>query len=163
MSAIGLDETWWALGHVTSMTATLGSVTTVADVENHQIIDIRSLQEVHRRGWPDRRPARGYFLEGADSMIWWPSTCRPRYVTTSGVGHAAGPKANEVVEPFQRIALASRCLDAVRRQEGRPNRPGTGVAETYAPLPGPLGPYSWARRSSMPRPPTDWTVALLAN
>ena len=105
-TAIGLDETSFVK---------LGSknhkdyATTVADVENHQIIDIlpsRDFTDVARwlngqpQGWKER------ICFGALDMS----------ATYAAVYSVVLPKAAQVVDPFHLIALANRCLDAVRRR-----------------------------------------------
>jgi transposase len=105
-TAIGLDETSFVK---------LGSrsykdyATTVADVENHQIIDIlpsRNYTEVARfidsqpQAWKER------IRFGALDMS----------ATYAAVYSVVLPKAAQVVDPFHAISLANRCPDAVRRR-----------------------------------------------
>ena len=81
----------------------------MADVENHQIIDIlptRKYTDV--AGWLDDQPAAwkeriGY---GALDMS----------DTYAAVYSVILPKAPQVVDPFHVISLANRGLDAVRRR-----------------------------------------------
>jgi transposase len=105
-TAIGLDETSFVR---------LGSrihtdyATTVADVENHQIIDIlptRKYTDV--AGWIDKQPRawKERIRFGALDMS----------VTYAAVYNVMLPKAAQVVDPFHVISLANRCLDAVRRR-----------------------------------------------
>jgi transposase len=105
-SAIGLDETSFLrsgeYGHTSF-------VTTVADVENHQIIDIlptRKYTDV--AGWIDQQPEawKERIRFGALDMS----------ATYAAVYSVMLPKAHQVVDPFHLIALANRCLDAVRRR-----------------------------------------------
>ena len=105
-SAIGLDETSFVrsgeYGHTSF-------VTTVADVENHQIIDIlptRKYTDV--AGWIDGQPEawKERIRFGALDMS----------ATYAAVYSVMLPKAHQVVDPFHLIALANRCLDAVRRR-----------------------------------------------
>ncbi len=105
-SAIGLDETSFLktgeYGHTSF-------VTTVADVENHQIIDIlptRKYADV--AGWIDQQPRawKERIRFGALDMS----------ATYAAVYSVMLPKAHQVVDPFHLIALANRCLDAVRRR-----------------------------------------------
>ena len=105
-SAIGLDET--------SFTK-LGSkgyrdyATTVADVENHQIIDIlpsRNFTDV--AGWIDKQPRawKERIRFGALDMS----------ATYAAVFSVMLPEAAQVVDSFHAVALANRCLDDVRRR-----------------------------------------------
>ena len=105
-SAIGLDETSFVRTgayHQTSF------ATTVADVENHQIIDIlptRKYADV--AGWVNRQPEawKERIRYGALDMS----------ATYAAVYSVMLPKASQVVDPFHLVALANRCLDAVRRR-----------------------------------------------
>jgi transposase len=105
-TAIGLDEISFVK---------LGSrihtsyATTVADVENHQIIEIlptRNFADV--AGWIDKqpRPWKERIRFGALDMS----------ATYAAVYTVMLPKADQVVDPFHVISLANRCLDAVRRR-----------------------------------------------
>jgi transposase len=105
-SAIGLDETSFVKAGEYRQT---NFVTTVADVENHQIIDIlptRNYTDV--AGWIDQQSLawRERIRFGALDMS----------ATYAAVYSVMLPKANQVVDPFHLIALANRCLDAVRRR-----------------------------------------------
>lgn len=105
-TAIGLDETKFvALGR----RGHADYATTVADVENHQIIDIlptRNFTEVAR--WLDKQPTgwKQRIRFGALDMS-------PTYAAVYSV---VLPRADQVVDPFHVIALANRCLDSVRRR-----------------------------------------------
>jgi transposase len=105
-TAIGLDETSFVK---------LGArmhrdyATTVADVQNHQIIDIlptRNFTEVASwiRGQPAAWKERIAF--GALDMS----------NTYAAVYNVVLPKAAQVVDSFHAVALANRCLDDVRRR-----------------------------------------------
>jgi transposase len=105
-TAIGLDETSFVK---------LGSrvqtdyATTVADVENHQIIDILPTRKyVDVAGWIDKQPRswKERIRFGALDMS----------ATYAAVYTVMLPKAAQVVDPFHVISLANRCLDAVRRR-----------------------------------------------
>jgi transposase len=105
-TAIGLDETSFVR---------LGSrnhadyATTVADVENHQIIDILpSRRFVDVAGWIDKQPRawKERIEFGALDMS----------TAYSAVYTVMLPKAAQVVDPFHLISLANRALDAVRRR-----------------------------------------------
>jgi transposase len=105
-SAIGLDETSFLksgeYGHTSF-------VTTVADVENHQIIDILPTRKyIDVAGWIDQQPVawKERIRFGALDMS----------ATYAAVYTVTLPKAHQVVDPFHLIALANRCLDAVRRR-----------------------------------------------
>jgi transposase len=105
-TAIGLDETSFVKAGAGNHT---NYATTVADVENHQIIDIlptRTYTDV--AGWIDKQP--GAWKErirfGALDMS----------ATYAAVYSVMLPKASQVVDPFHLISLANRCLDAVRRR-----------------------------------------------
>jgi transposase len=105
-TAIGLDETSFVRpdGH---SRATF--VTTVADVENHQIIEILPTAKYPDvAGWIDRQPEawKQRIRFGALDMS----------ATYAAVYTVMLPKASQVVDPFHVISLANRCLDAVRRR-----------------------------------------------
>ena len=105
-SAIGLDETSFVRLGRTKHTS---FATTVADVENHQIIDIlpsRNYTEV--AGWIDKQPVpwKERIRFGALDMS----------ATYAAVYTVVLPRAAQVVDPFHAISLANRCLDAVRRR-----------------------------------------------
>ena len=105
-TAIGLDETSFVKLGRHSRT---GYATTVADVENHQVIDILpSANFVEVAGWLNKQPeawkqrVRFGALDMSD--------------TYAAVYSVILPKAVQVVDPFHAISLANRCLDAVRRR-----------------------------------------------
>jgi transposase len=105
-TAIGLDETAFVKANAASHTH---YATTVADVENHQIIDIlptRNYAEVAR--WLDKQPEawKQRIAFGALDMS----------ATYAAVYSVVLPKAAQVVDPFHLVALANRCLDLVRRR-----------------------------------------------
>ncbi len=105
-TAIGLDETAFVKFEAHSHAH---FVTTVADVENHQIIDIlptRKYTDV--AGWIDQQPVawKERIRFGALDMS----------ATYAAVYSVMLPKAFQVVDPFHAISLANRCLDAVRRR-----------------------------------------------
>jgi transposase len=105
-TAIGLDETSFIKAKGRSHA---DFVTTVADVENHQIIDIlptRKYADV--AGWIEGQPAawKERIRYGALDMS----------ATYAAVYTVVLPKAAQVVDPFHAISLANRCLDAVRRR-----------------------------------------------
>ncbi len=105
-TAIGLDETSFVRQgshHHTNY------ATTVADVENHQIIDIlpsRKFDDV--AGWIDKQPQawKERICYGALDMS----------VTYAAVYTVMLPRARQVVDPFHAVSLANRCLDAIRRR-----------------------------------------------
>jgi transposase len=105
-TAIGLDETSFVrLGPKKHTTF----ATTVADVENHQIIDIlptRKYQDV--AGWIGHQPEawKQRISYGALDMS----------ATYAAVYTVMLPNALQVVDPFHAISLANRCLDTVRRR-----------------------------------------------
>lgn len=105
-SAIGLDETSFLKSGEYGRTS---FVTTVADVENHQIIDILPTRKyIDVAGWIDQQPVawKERIRFGALDMS----------ATYAAVYTVTLPKAHQVVDPFHLIALANRCLDAVRRR-----------------------------------------------
>ncbi len=104
-TAIGLDET----SFVKLDSRHTDYVTTVADVENHQIIEIlptRKYTDV--AGWIDQQPAawKERIRFGALDMS----------NTYAAVYTVMLPKAAQVVDPFHLIAVANRSLDAIRRR-----------------------------------------------
>ena len=104
-TAIGLDET----SFVKLDARHTDYVTTVADVENHQIIEIlptRKYTDV--AGWIDKQPAawKERIRFGALDMS----------ATYAAVYSVMLPKADQVVDPFHLISLANRSLDAIRRR-----------------------------------------------
>ena len=135
-SAVGLDETSFVKlgGHHTSY------VTTVTDVEHHQIIDIL--------------PTRDYvdvarFLNNQGEA--WKSRVTYGALDMSNVYAAVYsailPKAAQVVDPFHVISLANRALDAVRRRV-QTDRPDTAGAATTRST-GCEEPSSQAKRNSI--------------
>jgi transposase len=105
-TAIGLDETSFVKTEAASHAA---YATTVADVENHQIIDILPTRAyVDVAGWIDKQPRawKERIRYGALDMS----------ATYAAVYSVILPRAAQVVGPFHVIALANRCLDAVRRR-----------------------------------------------
>ncbi len=105
-TAIGLDETSFVkLGDFSHT----NYATTVADVQNHQIIDILPTRKyVDVAGWIDKQPAawKERIAFGALDMS----------ATYAAVYSVILPKAAQVVDPFHVISLANRCLDSVRRR-----------------------------------------------
>ncbi|HEX4212596.1 MAG TPA: ISL3 family transposase [Candidatus Dormibacteraeota bacterium] len=104
--AIGLDETSFVRLGGRSRS---DYVTTVCDVEHHQIIDIL--------------PSRDY-VDVARFIGEQPKTWRERIrfgtldmsATYAAVYSMTLPTAAQVVDPFHLISLANRCLDQVRRR-----------------------------------------------
>jgi transposase len=104
-TAIGLDET----SFVRLRARHTSFATTVADVENHQIIDILPTRKyIDVAGWIDNQPQawKERIRFGALDMS-------PVYAAVYSV---MLPRASQVVDPFHAVALANRCLDAVRRR-----------------------------------------------
>jgi transposase len=105
-TAIGLDETSFVRrsAHIHTNYAT-----TVADVENHQIIDILpSRNYLDVAGWIDKQP-----------QAWKERICfgaLDMSATYAAVYSVVLPRARQVVDPFHAVSLANRCLDAVRRR-----------------------------------------------
>ena len=104
-TAIGLDET----SFVRLNSRHTEYATTVADVENHQLIEIlptRKYTDV--AGWIDRQPQawKERIAFGALDMS----------NTYAAVYSVLLPKAAQVVDPFHLISLANRSLDAIRRR-----------------------------------------------
>jgi transposase len=105
-TAIGLDETSFVK---LSSRVTTDYATTVADVENRQIIEIlptRKYTDV--AGWIDKQPKpwKERIRFGALDMS----------ATYAAVYSVMLPKAHQVVDPFHVVSLANRALDAVRRR-----------------------------------------------
>ena len=105
-SAIGLDETSFIK---LASKKQADYATTVADVENHQIIDIlptRKYTDV--AGWIDKQPKawKERIEYGALDMS----------ATYAAAYSVMLPEAAQVVDPFHAISLANRCLDGVRRR-----------------------------------------------
>ena len=133
-TAIGLDETSFVKMGDYSHT---NYATTVADVENHQIIDIlptRNYTDV--AGWIDKQPApwKERIRFGALDMS----------ATYAAVYTVMLPKAHQVVDPFHVISLANRCLDAVRRRVQN-EQTGHSGPQRRSPLSGPTGPLAPGR------------------
>ena len=105
-SAIGLDETSFVrLGPKKVITF----VTTVADVEHHQIIDIlpsRKYTEVAAWIRDQPSPWKERIRFGALDMSR----------TYAAVYNVTLPEALQVVDPFHAVSLANRALDDVRRR-----------------------------------------------
>lgn len=104
-TAIGLDETSFVrlAGRHTSY------VTTVCDVEHHQIIDILpSRNFVDVAGFLDKQPTnwKQRVRYGALDMS----------ATYAAVFTVVLPKATQVVDSFHVVSLANRALDTVRRR-----------------------------------------------
>jgi transposase len=104
--AIGLDETKFVkLG----WHAHADFATTVVDVEHHQIIEILpSRTYVDVAAWLDKQPRA--WKERIDFGALDMSD------TYAAVYSVVLPKAHQVVDAFHAVALANRCLDAVRRR-----------------------------------------------
>ena len=105
-TAIGLDETSFRRLGSRGYTA---YATTVADVENHQIIDILpSRKYTDVAGWIDKQPEawKQRIAFGALDMS----------DTYAAVYSVILPKARQVVDAFHAISLANRALDDVRRR-----------------------------------------------
>jgi transposase len=104
-AAIGLDETSFRrLSGRRSEYAT-----TVADVDNHQIIDILPTRKyVDVAAWIDKQPQawKERISFGALDMS----------ATYAAVFSIMLPKALQVVDSFHAVQLANRCLDNVRRR-----------------------------------------------
>jgi transposase len=105
-TAIGLDETSFCRFGDKKGT---DFATTVADVENHQIIDIlptRDFSDV--AAWIDAQPQawKERILFGTLDMS----------AVYAAVYTVMLPKASQVVDPFHAVSLANRALDAVRRR-----------------------------------------------
>jgi transposase len=105
-TAIGLDETSFCRFGQKKGT---DFATTVADVENHQIIDIlpsRKIADVAAwiRSQPESWKERIRFgtLDMSDAY--------------AAVYSVALPKVDQVVDPFHAVSLANRSLDSVRRR-----------------------------------------------
>jgi transposase len=105
-TAIGLDETnFIRLG----TKAYPDYATTVADVQNHQIIDILpSRKFVDVAGWLHQQPQ-----PWKERIVFGALDMSDAYAAVYTV---VLPKAKQVVDPFHAIALANRCLDAIRRR-----------------------------------------------
>jgi transposase len=105
-SAIGLDETSFVR---TGPKKILTFATTVADVANHQIIDIlptRKYTDV--AGWINAQPTA--WKERIDyGALDMSNVYAAVYTVTL-------PAATQVVDPFHAISLANRALDSIRRR-----------------------------------------------
>ena len=142
-TAIGLDETSFVKLSTRNHT---DYATTVADVENHQIIEIlptRKYTDV--AGWIDKQPEawKERIRFGALDMS----------ATYAAVYTVMLPKAAQVVDPFHVISLANRSLDAVRRRVQTEQTGPPGPTRRSA-LSGPACPAASAKRSSTPKPPS---------
>ncbi len=108
-SAIGLDETSFV--HPRTQ-AHSHYATTVADVQNHQIIEIlpsRNYVEVAK--WVNAQP------DSWKERIDYGALDMSR--AYAAVYSVALPQASQVVDPFHVVSLANRSLDAVRRRVQR--------------------------------------------
>lgn len=108
-TAIGLDETSFV-----KVAGRRGRdyATTVADVANHQIIEILpSRSYIDVAGWIDQQPAawKQRIRFGALDMS-------PTYAAVYTV---MLPRADQVVDPFHCVQLANRALDEIRRRVQR--------------------------------------------
>jgi transposase len=105
-SAIGLDETSFVR---TGKVRQTSYATTVADVANHQIIDILPTRKyVDVAGWINAQPTawKERILYGALDMS----------ATYAAVYTVTLPNAAQVVDPFHVTQLANRCLDDMLRR-----------------------------------------------
>lgn len=105
-TAIGLDETSFVKAGPHSHAS---YATTVADVENHQVIDILpSRNFVDVAAWLDKQPRawKERIVFGALDMS----------ATYAAVYSVILPKATQVVDSFHAVSAANGCLDAVRRR-----------------------------------------------
>src|ERR1700722_17485978 len=143
-TAIGLDETSFVRrsAHIHTNYAT-----TVADVENHQIIDILPTRNyVDVAGWNDKQPQawKERIRFGALDMS----------ATYAAVYSVVLPRAHQVVIPFTPshwpTAASTPSVAGCRS-----NSSGTGAAKTI-PSTAPDGRCSWARRNSTARPRSVW-------
>ena len=141
-SAIGLDETSFVRAGARSRAS---YATTVADVENHQVIDILPTADyTDVAAWVDKQPKawKERVRFGAPDMS-------PAYAAVYSV---ILPKAAQVVDPFHVVSLANRRLDEVRRRvqveqlghRGRHDDLSTGRGASCSP----------ARTGSGPPPPS---------
>jgi transposase len=116
-TAIGLDETSFCK---LAKKRQRGFATTVADVENRQIIDLLPTGDfVDVAGWIDDQ-----------SKAWKERICfgtLDMSVVYAAVYTVVLPKALQVVDPFHAVSLCNRALDEVRRRvqtrAARPQRP----------------------------------------
>jgi transposase len=105
-SAIGLDETSFVKA---GSRAYRDYATTVADVENHQVIDILpSANFAEVAAWLHKQPRawKERVRFGALDMS----------ATYAAVYSVVLPKVTQVVDAFHAVSLANQCLDAVRRR-----------------------------------------------
>lgn len=105
-SAIGLDETRFCKG---THHAYGEYVTTIADVEHHQIIDLVETREMTAvAAWLDKQPKawKQRIKYGALDMS----------NTYAAVFSVVLPQALQVVDSFHLVQLANRALDAIRRR-----------------------------------------------
>ena len=105
-TAIGLDETSFVKLAGQRMTS---YVTTVADVANHQIIEILPTRHyVEVAAWVNEQPQawRSRIRFGTLDMS----------ATYAAVYTVTLPKAAQVVDPFHCVQLANRALDEIRRR-----------------------------------------------
>lgn len=121
-TAIGLDETSFV-----KLKGLKGRhyVTTVADVANHQIIEILPTREMTGvAAWVHSQPAswKGTIKFGALDMS----------NLYAAVFTVCLPKAKQVVDPFHCVQLANRAMDDIRRrvQRGRKTKNGVGAFKT---------------------------------
>ena len=108
-SAIGLDETSFVKhsDHAHSHYAT-----TVADVQNHQIIEILpSRNYVDVAKWVNAQSD-----SWKERIVYGALDMSPAYAAVYSV---ALPRAAQVVDPYHVVSLANRALDAVRRRVQR--------------------------------------------
>ena len=108
-TAIGLDETSFVkhVGHAHPHYAT-----TVADVANHQIIEILpSRNYVDVAAWVHNQPD-----SWKERITYGALDMSPAYAAVYSV---TLPKAAQVVDPYHVVSLANRALDAVRRRVQR--------------------------------------------
>ena len=108
-TAIGLDETSFV-----KLASRRGCsyATTVADVDNHQIIEILPTRHfVDVAGWIDKQPTawKHRIRFGALDMS----------ATYAAVYTVMLPRAEQVVDPFHCVQLANRALDEIRRRVQR--------------------------------------------
>jgi transposase len=108
-TAIGLDETSFVKPHDQAHS---NYATTVADVQNHQIIEILpSRNYVDVAKWVHSQPD-----SWKERITYGTLDMSPAYAAVYSV---ALPQAAQVVDPFHVVSLANRALDAVRRRVQR--------------------------------------------
>ena len=108
-TAIGLDETSFVKPHDQAHS---NYATTVADVQNHQIIEILpSRNYVDVAKWVHSQPD-----SWKERITYGALDMSPAYAAVYSV---ALPQAAQVVDPFHVVSLANRALDAVRRRVQR--------------------------------------------